>query len=85
MKSIEDKTVMDTTSPAFHNGQVVIHIKHNRLYEIVSYNAMVKVNGEWVPAVIYKPLYPNEHEMFTRTKASFILEFELYPCEHKIP
>lgn len=58
--------------------QIYRHIKYNRLYTIVSMNAKMKLDsGEWVECVIYKPMYENPIEMFSRRKESFLEEFEL--------
>ena len=58
--------------------QIYRHIKYNRLYSIVSMNAKMKLDsGEWVECVIYKPMYENPIEMFSRRKESFLEEFEL--------
>jgi hypothetical protein len=41
-------------------------------------NAKMKLDsGEWVECVIYKPMYENPIEMFSRRKESFLEEFEL--------
>lgn len=53
-----------------------IHKKTGNRYEIVSDNARMKVNGEWVDCVVYRPLYANKYEMFARGKNSFYQEFE---------
>ena len=53
-----------------------IHKKTGNRYDIVSDNARMKVNGEWVDCVIYRPLYANKYEMFAREKNSFYQEFE---------
>jgi hypothetical protein len=60
------------------NGQIVVHVKHDRLYVVVECNMRMKdsVNG-WVDAVIYKPLYDNEYTCFAREKQSFLDEFEI--------
>jgi hypothetical protein len=63
---------------ALKNGQIVVHVKHDRLYVVVECNMRMKdsVNG-WVDAVIYKPLYDNEYACFAREKQSFLDEFEI--------
>ena len=53
-----------------------IHKKTGKEYAVVSENAKMKLpSGEWVYSVIYKPLYDNEIELFTRDKKSFYEDF----------
>ena len=53
-----------------------IHKKTGKKYEVVSEKAKMKLpSGEWVESVIYKPLYKNEVELFTREKKSFYEDF----------
>ena len=54
-----------------------IHKKTGKQYEVVSENAKMKnpTTNEWVECVIYKPLYKNEVELFSREKKSFYEEF----------
>lgn len=53
-----------------------IHKKTGKQYEVVSENAKMKLpSGEWIECVIYKPLYENEVELFSREKKAFYEAF----------
>lgn len=60
------------------NDAVVCHVKYGRYYRIMSCKMRFKdkTNG-WTDGVTYAPLYPNEHECFTRELGSFLEEFEV--------
>jgi len=60
-------------------GMTVCHRKYGRFYKIVSCNARLKDSDpekDWLDCVIYAPLYPNQHEMFSREVNSFVSGFD---------
>lgn len=52
------------------------HKNSGRLYAIINFDALVKVDGVWLPAVVYKNMSESEPMVFVRPKENFLEKFQ---------
>lgn len=57
----------------------VCNIKYKTVETILYKDAIMKINGEWKPCVVYAGIdrFTNEHQVFCKLTEDFIQEFEL--------
>lgn len=61
-----------------------IHKKSGRAYELITDDALVQIEGDWKPAVIYKAVYGTSLPTFIREASDFNVKFvEIEPTVYQ--